>query len=197
MMVTTLSKPLPHLKWDVARYHEAARLGLLGDLRLELLDGDIILVPPPDPFHEWLIRQIIKLLTGVLSEVALVEKTCPISLSETSEPVPDIAVLKLQDHEYKHQHPRPGDVYLLIEIANSTPERDTKVKRSLYAQAGITEYWVFDVGQRELKVYRNIQNHEGVSDYQVDAAWSEDAIALCAFPDLKLDAQKLKALMNK
>ncbi len=197
MMVTTPTKTLPYLKWDVARYHEALRLGLLGDLRLELLDGDIILVPPPDPFHEWLIRQIIKLLAGRLDNVALVEKTCPISLSETSEPVPDIAVLKLQPHEYKHQHPGPSDIYLLIEIANSSPERDTKVKRLLYAQAGITEYWVFDVGQQELKVYRNIKNHEGVTDYQVDSAWGEDTIALCAFPDIRFDTRQLKTLMQK
>ncbi|MEM7796952.1 MAG: Uma2 family endonuclease [Cyanobacteria bacterium P01_C01_bin.118] len=196
-MVQTPVKTLPHLKWDVARYHEASRLGLLGNLKLELLDGDIILVPPPDPFHEWLIRQIIKLLASELGDVVLVEKTCPVSLSATSEPVPDIAVLKLQDHDYKHQHPQPSDIYLLIEIANSTPERDTKVKRSLYAQAGITEYWVFDVSCQALKVYRNIQIHHGVTDYQVDADWSEDAIALCAFPHIKLDAQKLKGLMNQ
>ena len=196
-MVTTLTKTLPHLKWDVRRYHEAAKLGLLDDLRLELLDGDIIIVPPPDPLHEWLIRQIINLLVGALGNVAFVEKTRPIALSETSEPVPDIAVLKPQAHEYKHQHPEPGDVYLLIEIANSTPERDTKVKRLLYAQAGITEYWVFDVGRQALKVYRDVQDHEGVTDYQVDVAWSDDTIAIRALPELTLDAQKLRAFMKE
>lgn len=51
-MVTTLTQTFPHLKWDITRYHEAARLGVLGDRQLELLDGDIIVVPPLDPFHE-------------------------------------------------------------------------------------------------------------------------------------------------
>lgn len=105
-------------------------------------------------------------------------------------------VLQPQTHEYKYQHPEPSDVYLLIEIANSTPERDTKVKRLLYAQAGIPEYWVFEVGKQVLKVYRDIQNREGKTDYQVDVVWSEDEIAIQALRDRELDAQKLRRLMN-
>ncbi|MEO1094530.1 MAG: Uma2 family endonuclease [Cyanobacteria bacterium J06638_28] len=161
-MVTTSTQTLPHLKWDITRYHEAVRLGVLGDRQLELLDGDIIVVPPPDPFHEWLIRQIIALLSKALGDTALVEKNRPITLSETSEPVPDIVVLKPQSHEYKYQHPTPADIYLLIEIANSTPERDTKVKRSLCAQAGVAEYWVFDGQAVQLVAMPRILSGEDV-----------------------------------
>lgn len=83
-----------------------------------------------------------------------------------------------------------------IEIANSTPKRDTKVKRSLYARAGVAEYWVFDVNQQEFRVYRNIQNPAGKIDYQVDVVWSEDAIAIQALSDIQLDSQSLRSLMN-
>lgn len=193
-MVMAPTQALPHLKWDVVRYHEAARLGVLGDHRLELLDGDLIVVPSPDPFHEWLIRQIIDLLVKALGDAALVEKTRPVALSETSEPVPDIVVLTPQPHEYKYQHPQPDDVHLLIEIANSNSERDTKVKRSLYAKAGIAEYWVFDLVKQELRVFRDIQVEGDAADYATDIVWSTNTIQIGAFPEIEFSATELKHL---
>ena len=92
------------LTWDVSRYHAAARAGLLGDRRLELLDGLITIVPNPDQFHEWIIRQVINLLIGALGDSALIDKGQPVRLSETSEPVPDVVVLKPQAHEIGRAH---------------------------------------------------------------------------------------------
>lgn len=179
------------LTWDVERFHAAAQAGLLGDRRLELLDGLITVVPNPDQFHEWMIRQIIKLLVQALGDAALVDKGQPVQLSETSEPVPDIVVLKPQAHEYKRIRPTPEDVYLLIEVGNSTPERDTEVKRELYARFGIQEYWVFDLAAQALRVFRDIQ----VGDYQVDVVWTDATIAIQALSDCELDAQRLRLLM--
>ena len=195
-MVTTLTHPLPLLKWDVARYHEAARLGLLGDLRVELLDGDIVVVPVPEPIHEWLIRQIIKRFRETLGDTAWIEKGQPISLSETSEPVPDIVVAQPRDDDYKYNHPQPEAIYLVIEIANSAPERDTNLKRQLYAQAGIQEYWVFDIGNQVLRVFRDIQPRDGAMDYQIDQVWADDTISMRALPDLTFNAQTLRSLME-
>lgn len=180
------------LTWDVTRYHAAARAGLLGDRRLELLDGIIAVVPNPDQFHEWIIRQVIKFLIEALGDAALVDKGQPVKLSETSEPVPDIVVLKPQEHEYKRVRPIPDDVYLIIEIGNSTPERDTELKRGIYARAAIQEYWVFDLEAHELRVFRDIDN----GDYQTDVVWTEEAIAIQALSDIRLDAKQLRALMN-
>jgi len=180
------------LTWDVERYHAAAQAGLLGDRRLELLDGLITVVPNPDQFHEWIIRQIIKLLVQALGDAALIDKGQPVQLSETSEPVPDVVVLKPQAHEYKHIRPTPEDVYLIIEVGNSTPERDTEVKRALYARFGVQEYWVFDLEANQLRVFRDIHN----GDYQTDVVWMEDAIAIQALPRVELNAGRLRALMN-
>ena len=192
MATQIASSSVELLIWDVERYHAAARAGLLGDRRLELLDGLITVVPNPDQFHEWMIRQIIKLLVQALGDAALIDKGQPVQLSETSEPVPDVVVLKPQAHEYKRVRPKPEDVYLIIEVGNSTPERDTEIKRELYARFGVQDYWVFDLEANELRVFRDIHN----GDYQTDVVWTADAIALQALPHLELDAGRLHALMN-
>jgi Uma2 family endonuclease len=181
------------LMWDVTRYHAAAKAGLLGDRQLELLDGLITVVPNPDQIHEWIIRQIIKLLIPGLGEAALVDKGQPIYLAKTSEPVPDIVVLKPQTHEYKRVRPTADDVYLIIEVGNSTPERDTVVKRELYGRHGILEYWVFDLVAQELRVFRGPQN----GDYQTDVRWTDPEITLEALPHLRLNAGQLVALMDE
>jgi len=192
MATPMASSSVELLTWDVERYHAAAQAGLLGDRRLELLDGLITVVPNPDQFHEWMIRQIIKLLVQALGNAGLVDKGQPVQLSETSEPVPDIVVLKPQTHEYKRIRPTPEDVYLIIEVGNSTPERDTEVERELYARFGIQEYWVFDLAARELRVFRDLQ----AGDYQLDVVWTDDNIAIQALSDREFDAQRLRSLMN-
>lgn len=195
-MTTAIQTAIPTLEllsWDIARYHAAAEAGLLGDRRLELLDGLIAVVPNPDQFHEWMIRQVIKLLVDALGDIALVDKGQPVQLSETSEPVPDIVVLKPQTHEYKRVRPTASDVYLIIEVGNSTPERDTEIKRPLYARFGIQEYWVFDLQASELRVFRKLIN----DDYQSDSVWAEDTISIQALRDNVLNAKQLRALMDE
>ncbi|MEL6128885.1 MAG: Uma2 family endonuclease [Cyanobacteria bacterium J06607_17] len=193
-LATAIASPsIELLTWDVTRYHAAARAGLLGDQRLELLEGIIAVVPNPDQFHEWIIRQVIKFLAEALGDAALVDKGQPVRLSKTSEPVPDIVVLKPRAHEYKRLRPTPEDAYLIIEIGNSMPERDTELKRGIYARAAIQEYWVFEhLEAHELRVFRDIDN----GDYQTDVVWTKDVIAVQALPDIKLDAEQLRALMN-
>jgi Uma2 family endonuclease len=192
MATQIASSSVELLTWDVTRYHAAAKAGLLGDRRLELLDGLITVVPNPDQFHEWIIRQIIKLLVQALGDAALIDKGQPVQLSETSEPVPDVVVLKPQAHEYKRIRPTPEDVYLIIEVGNSTPERDTEVKRALYARFGVQEYWMFDLEANQLRVFRDIHN----DDYQTDVVWTADAIAIQSLPRVELNAGRLRALMN-
>lgn len=186
------SSSIELLTWDVTRYHAAARAGFLGDRQLELLEGIIAVVPNPDQFHEWIIRQVIKFLVDALGETALIDKGQPVRLSKTSEPVPDIVVLQPQAHGYKRIRPTPEDVYLLVEVGNSMPERDTELKRGIYARAAIQEYWVFDLEAQELRVFRDINN----GDYQTDVVWTEDTIAIQALSDIKLDAEPLRALMQ-
>ena len=193
--IAATSKSLPRYRWTIQPYHAAAKAGLLGNERLELLDGDIVTVPVPDPIHEAAVRRLLRYLMSLLGEQAHLEKVMPIALSENSEPIPDIAIVKPSDDDYATSHPTPQETYLLIEVANSNPDRDTKAKRLIYAQAGISEYWVFDLATRKMKVFREpAAVEEGTTDYRIDAVWDIDTINLLAFPDIELSATRLKQL---
>jgi Uma2 family endonuclease len=194
--ISTLTKSasLPRHRWTTQSYHAAAQAGLLGDGRFELLEGDIVTVPVPDPIHEAAVRRLLRYLLSMLGEQAHVEKVMPIALSEYSEPIPDIAVVQISENDYATSHPTPQEVYLLIEIANSNPERDTKAKRLIYAQAQMPEYWVFDLKAREMKVFREPTSESEVADYSIDEVWNEETISLLAFPDVELSTATLKRL---
>lgn len=193
-MVTAIAtslqtNPSGTYRWDVAGYHRLLDTGFFGDAKTELLDGNIYPVGTPKPPHEKAIRRILRLLTAAISEdIANVEKTPAIALSDYSEPLPDVALIRPDPNDYGEGHPTPQDVYLLIEVANSRPERDTKGKRKLYAEAGIGEYWVFVLETREMLVYRNPVN----GDYTKSVVWTDDRIKLEQLPDISIDTKNLR-----
>lgn len=190
----TNAASLPRYRWTIQQYHTAGQINLLGEERLELLDGDIVTVPVPDPIHEAAVRRLLRYLLSMLGERAHVEKVMAIALSQYSEPVPDIAVVKISEDDYATAHPTPQEIYLLIEIANSNPERETKAKRLIYAEAGISDYWVFDLENHAMRVFRTPIQNEDAADYSIDEVWGEDTISLLAFPDIELSAATLKQL---
>jgi Uma2 family endonuclease len=194
--LSTLNKStsLPRYRWTTRSYHAAARVGLLGDGRFELLDGDIVTVPVPDPVHEAAIRRLLRYLLSMLGERAHIEKVMPIALSEYSEPIPDIAVVQTSEDDYATSHPTPQEIYLLIEIANSNPERDTNAKRLIYAEANVPEYWVFDLDAREMRVFREPTGKGETADYRMDEVWNRETIGPLAFSDIELSTATLKQL---
>ena len=149
-------------------------------------------MPVPDPIHEAAVRRLLKYLLSMLGERAHVEKVMPIALSEYSEPIPDIAVVQTSEDDYATSHPTPQETHLLVEVANSNPERDTKAKRLIYAQANVPEYWVFDLEARQMRVFRQPTGEGETADYSIDEVWNEETISLLAFPDVELSTATLK-----
>src|SRR5207237_5552410 len=77
----------------------------------------------------------------------------PIRLSDLSEPQPDVALLRWRDDFYRHTHPRPADVLLVVEVADTTVATDRAVKLPLYAQAGISEVWLVNLPEEQIELY--------------------------------------------
>ena len=98
---------------------------------------------PIDPIHDDIQEELAEYLRRQLGNHAKVREAKAVTLLDNSEPIPDISIVRPQ--RYRDRHPYVEDIYLLIEIANSRPARDTKVKRSIYARAGIPKYWVFNL----------------------------------------------------
>lgn len=122
--------------------------------RYELLEGDIILMPPAGESdagsHDWLNQALVSRLRGRY----WLRTQNPVRLDNYSEPLPDFAVLKLRKDAYRTEHPKPEDTLLVIELAASSLGYDIGRKQRAYAKAGIPEYWVVDLKAKQLHVFR-------------------------------------------
>lgn len=175
---------LPLRLWTVEEYHRMAEAGIFGaDERVELLEGKIIWMIAKGTAHRSAVGRTDKLLQNRLGNRAWVSIQDPIQLNERSEPEPDIAVVKVDPLDYADHHPTPSEVYLIIEVANSSLKLDCETKAKAYSQAGITDYWVLDVTSRQLHVFRE-PSQEG---YENQVILAEDAtISPLEFPDLQI-----------
>jgi Uma2 family endonuclease len=124
------------------------------DARVELIDGEIIDMSPIGSRHSGTVNQLSRLFERAIDEHAIVAAQNPFVLGNDSEPQPDIALLKPRDDFYTRSHPRPDDVLLLIEVADTSAPYDRTVKIPLYAQHGIPEVWLLDLPHKRLEVYR-------------------------------------------
>lgn len=174
------------MKWSLEDYHNLIDSGALACKNVELLEGELIEMPPESPLHSYITRTATQYLREQLKGLALVIEAHPITLSN-SEPEPDIAIVKPYSHNYKNRHPFAEDIFLLIEVSNKTLNYDLNDKKKTYAREGIKEYWVVDINNRQIYVFFNPQN----DDYLVSKIISEGVIKAQSFSDLELIVNQL------
>jgi Uma2 family endonuclease len=134
-----------------------SELGLLDpDERTELIAGHITLMAAKGTSHVTSLHLLANLLREQLGSTALIRTQDPIQLDDFSEPEPDLAIARGTILDYTERHPRPSDVYLVVEVADSTLKYDCETKDKLYAQAGIADYWVLDLKNRQLHIFRDL-----------------------------------------
>jgi Uma2 family endonuclease len=140
----------------VDEYHRMAEVGVLApDARVELIEGEIIEMPPIGSRHAAAVNQLAEILHAAIGKRAIVQCQGPIQLGDLSEPQPDFALLARRDDFYKVRCPTVADVLLAIEVSDTTAYYDLHTKMSLYAAYGIRELWVIDVERTRLHVFRN------------------------------------------
>lgn len=145
--------------FTVAEYHQMIETGVLKeDDRVELLNGEIIEMFAIGPRHASRVDRLNELLTAKLRKVAIVRVQSPITLSDYSEPQPDLTLLKRRADFYVDGHPTPIDVLVVIEVADSTVEKDRRSKIPAYALAGIPETWLIDLVEDRIEVHSNPYN---------------------------------------
>jgi len=147
---------LPVLKgpFTVESYQRLAELGVLReDSRVELIGGQVVEMTPIGDRHASCVRRLSRLLAQKVLEVAVIDVQNPVVLGAHDAPQPDVAVLKLRAEGYA-QHPRPTDVLLVIEVADTSLAYDRDVKLPLYAEAGIQEAWLVALPEDRLDVCR-------------------------------------------
>ena len=175
--------------FTVDEYYRMAAAGILTeDDRVELLEGEIVEMTPIGSRHGGTVKHLIAIFTSRLGSRVIVGAQDPVQLSRDSEPQPDLALLKPRPDFYRTSHPGPGDVLLIIEVADASVEGDRRVKVPLYAKAGIPEVWLFDVNAERIEVYRT-PTSDGYRDVRV--LRRGESLAPGAFPDLALAVDDL------
>ena len=124
------------------------------DARVELLNGEIIDMSPIGPFHGGVTNYLIEIFTASSKGRWMTSVQNPVHLDDHSEPQPDLVLLKPSPDFYRRQHPQPADVYLLIEVSDSSLTTDREAKLPAYGRAGIAEVWIVNLIDQEVEVYR-------------------------------------------
>jgi Uma2 family endonuclease len=141
--------------WTVQEYHHISELGILDSSeRTELIAGKIVLMTAKGTPHVLALRLLASSLEKSLDGSVLVSTQEPIQLDDFSEPEPDLAIIKGTMFDYADRHPSSENVYLVVEIADSTLKKDCEVKDKLYARSNISDYWVIDVKNRQVHIFR-------------------------------------------
>lgn len=147
---------LPVRRFSLEEYHRLIEIGFFrDDERVELIEGILVPMPPMSSRQAACIRQLQNRFTLDLQGQAVVSVQLPLTIvKRTSEPEPDIALLKPDPDGYSQRHPLPADVLLALEVSYTTLDYDDGDKRRLYARAGIQEYWIVNLNDNSVIVYR-------------------------------------------
>lgn len=134
----------PHHRFTVDEYERMVEVGILTeDDHVELIHGEILTKSPIGPRHVDSVAILSRPLTFAAPDDVLVLVQSPIRLPDRTEPEPDIALVHFG--RYRRALPEPDDVFVLIEVSDSTREYDRNTKLPLYAAAGIPEAWLVDI----------------------------------------------------
>jgi Uma2 family endonuclease len=160
-------KQAPHTvrRWNRAEYDRLVEIGVFDGDPIELLGGQLIVAEPHRPYHASSITSTDYALRAALPPGWIVRVQLPVWLDDESEPEPDLVVVPGLPTDYRLVHPqRP---VLLVEVAESSLGFDREIKGSLYARAGVQDYWIVNLVDRALEIYRN-----PAPDVSAPYAWS-------------------------
>ena len=180
----TLERPFKRL-YTLEEFFKMGELGLFKDQRVELVDGEVLILPPQGKAHSQAVRRLTERLILQLHTRAFVSTQCPLILDGVGKIYiePDVALLQLPQERYDDKLVEPSDTLLVIEVSDSTLKDDRTRKLELYANNGIPEYWIINVEAKQLEVYRE---PEGKTYRNKQTFNAEHAVAPLEFPDAEI-----------
>ncbi|MFB2980585.1 Uma2 family endonuclease [Microseira sp. BLCC-F43] len=184
-----MSVQLLRRKFTVEQYQKMVESGIIAEgERVELIRGEIIEMTPIGRRHAAGVNRLVRLFTQLLGDRAILSPQNPVELDDNSEPQPDIALLHPRPDFYEAGHPQPQDIFLLVEVADSTVETDREVKIPLYAEQSIVEVWLVDINAQCVEVYRNPTptGYQSIQKFQ-----RGQNLAIQAFPDINITIDQI------
>lgn len=185
-------EPIPHL-WTREEYYRMADFGFFRNRRVELIEGQVVEMSPMKSPHATGVELVAAALRQVLGSGVFVREQKPLVLSELSEPEPDVAVVSGSIRDYANDHPRTA--LLVVEVSDSTLRFDRQTKTGLYAQAAVTEYWILNLVDRCLEVYRSPERvADTVNEFQYREKTiytPEDTVSSLILPESRIAVMDL------
>ncbi len=174
-------------KFSVEDYHRMGETGILPpDKNFELIRGEIIEMSPVGLKHAAAVKRLNIFCCQKFPAIVSVQD--PLLLRDASQPEPDIMLLKLEETFYEAHEPVADDVFLLIEVSDSTLKYDQTTKLSLYAENQISEVWIVNIQDQQLEIYRE---PDGSNYLQTLILKDLEAIAPLAFPEIKISVKDI------
>jgi Uma2 family endonuclease len=149
--MATISEPSPFV-WTREVYQRAGEFGLFGDLRVELVEGVVLQMSPMKARHATICGLFSDALAMAFGAAFHVRVQFPLTLSDLSEPEPDVAVVRGTRRDYLQSHPHFAE--LVVKISDTTLTFDRKNKAAIYTKAGIPDYWIANLEAGHIEVFR-------------------------------------------
>jgi len=175
--------------FTVDDYYRMAEAGILKpEDRVELIEGEILEMSPIGNRHAGCVNRANDLFTFLFRGKAIVTVQNPARLNEYNEPQPDLLLAKRRADYYASKHPTGEDIYLAVEIADTTLRKDRNLKVPIYARLGIPEVWIGDLQHDRLLVFRDPRGNS----YQTNLTLHRsDPLFVTAFPEITFKVEDL------
>ncbi len=184
-------------RFTIAEYHRLDEIGFLQkrghEDRTELIRGEIVFMAAKGTKHTVCCSNVNRELNKLVGDRAIIRCQDPILLPPDSQPEPDFAIVRDRPDQYLDGHPLPEDILLVIEIADSSLIYDRDIKGAMYAEAGISDYWLFNLSDNRLEAYSEPYcDSQGKGNYtQRRYTFSHQSISIPTFPDLQIELSKI------
>ncbi|MCS6859570.1 MAG: Uma2 family endonuclease [Abditibacteriales bacterium] len=192
-MATLMKAAAPQpFRWTREAYYRLARLGLFDGRRVELIEGEILEMSPQLPPHTSAVFLAEETLRTVFREGYVVRTQAPLSLGMDSDPEPDVAVVAGCLRDYTQNH--PTSAVLVLEVAEASLALDRGRKARLYAEAGIEDYWIVNLRERQVEVHRRPQKkprQRRAAYTEVTVYGEKDTVTPLAAPHAKVKVADL------
>lgn len=184
-METEVAKKL----FTVDEYYRMGEAGIFDpEARLELIEGEIIEMSPVGDPHIGCVNRANAVFARRLGDKAIVSIQNPVRLSRYTEPQPDIVLARPRPDFYAGRRISPEDIFLVIEISDTTLRYDCNRKMPLYAKARVPELWIENLQENVILVYRN-PKHE---TFETSSVFKRgESISLAAFPEISFKVDEL------
>ena len=183
------------LRLRIEQYHAIIQAGILtDDDSVELLEGWLVFKMPKNPPHRPTTRLVRTALENILPAGWYVDSQEPITLSN-SEPEPDIVVVRGDTRQYLDRHPGAEDIALIIEVSDTTLQRDRTVKKRIYARAGISIYWIVNLVEEQVEVYSQPTVEVEQPDYSQRWDFGRSAVIPIIIEGIEIGAIAVNSLL--